>query len=164
MVSKQTLGTIAASAGVVAMMVAGLLVLSVMPQNRQGTAPTTPAPISTEYSPADNNLLAPAPTDTPTDTPVSTDAPPVVADPTVVAPAPVPAPAQKVAAPAPAPAPAIVAPAPAPVIPPVRCPAGSSANSNDGTNDTSCYPDICLSPGMIIPDPAHPECDVAFKP
>jgi hypothetical protein len=45
---------------------------------------------------------------------------------------------------------------------PVRCPAGSSANSNDGVNDTSCFPDICFH--LTLPDPAHPECDVAFKP
>jgi len=45
---------------------------------------------------------------------------------------------------------------------PVRCPAGSQANSNDGTNDTSCFPVICF--GITVPDPAHPECDVAFKP
>lgn len=45
---------------------------------------------------------------------------------------------------------------------PVRCPAGSSANSNDGVNDTSCFPTICF--GITVPDPAHPECDVAFKP
>lgn len=45
---------------------------------------------------------------------------------------------------------------------PIRCPAGSSANSNDGVNDTSCFPDICFS--IAVPDPAHPECDVAFRP
>lgn len=45
---------------------------------------------------------------------------------------------------------------------PIRCPAGSSANSNDGVNDTSCFPDICFN--IAVPDPAHPECDVAFKP
>jgi len=45
---------------------------------------------------------------------------------------------------------------------PIRCPAGSSANSNDGVNDTSCFPDICFH--IPIPDPAHPECDTAFKP
>lgn len=45
---------------------------------------------------------------------------------------------------------------------PVRCPAGSSANSNDGVNDTSCFPDICFH--IPVPDPAHPECDTAFKP
>jgi hypothetical protein len=49
-------------------------------------------------------------------------------------------------------------PAPAPV----RCPAGSSANSNDGVNDTSCYPDICFS--IAVPDPGHPECDAPFRP
>ncbi|WP_156454742.1 MULTISPECIES: hypothetical protein [Microbacterium] len=45
---------------------------------------------------------------------------------------------------------------------PIRCPAGSSANSNDGVNDTSCYPVICFS--IAVPDPAHPECDKPFKP
>lgn len=45
---------------------------------------------------------------------------------------------------------------------PIRCPAGSSANSNDGVNDTSCFPNICF--GITVPDPAHPECNVAFKP
>lgn len=45
---------------------------------------------------------------------------------------------------------------------PIRCPAGSSANSNDGVNDTSCFPTICF--GITVPDPAHPECNVAFKP
>lgn len=45
---------------------------------------------------------------------------------------------------------------------PVRCPAGSQANSNDGVNDTSCFPVVCFT--ITVPDPAHPECDVAFKP
>lgn len=45
---------------------------------------------------------------------------------------------------------------------PVRCPAGSSANSNDGVNDTSCFPDICSH--IQVPDPEHPECDASFKP
>ena len=45
---------------------------------------------------------------------------------------------------------------------PIRCPAGSSANSNDGVNDTSCFPNICFT--IQVPNPAHPECDVAFKP
>lgn len=45
---------------------------------------------------------------------------------------------------------------------PVKCPSGSSANSGDGENDTSCFPDICFH--LTLPDPAHPECDVAFKP
>lgn len=45
---------------------------------------------------------------------------------------------------------------------PVRCPAGSQANSNDGVNDTSCFPVVCFT--IQVPDPAHPECDVAFKP
>lgn len=45
---------------------------------------------------------------------------------------------------------------------PIRCPAGSTANSNDGVNDTSCYPNICFS--IVVPDPAHPECDAPFRP
>ena len=45
---------------------------------------------------------------------------------------------------------------------PVRCPAGSTANSNDGVNDTSCFPNVCYS--ISVPDPAHPECDYAFRP
>lgn len=58
---------------------------------------------------------------------------------------------------------AVQAPA-APAAPaaPVRCPAGSSANSNDGVNDTSCYPDICFS--IAVPNPDHPECDAPFRP
>lgn len=57
-------------------------------------------------------------------------------------------------------------PPPAPEPPaqsgPIRCPAGSSANSNDGVNDTSCFPNICFS--IVVPDPAHPECDAPFRP
>jgi hypothetical protein len=45
---------------------------------------------------------------------------------------------------------------------PVRCPAGSTANSSDGENDTSCFPNVCFT--IPIPDPAHPECDHTFKP
>lgn len=45
---------------------------------------------------------------------------------------------------------------------PTKCPAGSTANSADGVNDTSCFPNVCF--GISVPDPAHPECDVAFKP
>jgi hypothetical protein len=45
---------------------------------------------------------------------------------------------------------------------PIKCPAGSSANSGDGPNDTSCFPDICFH--ITLPDPGHPECEVAFKP
>lgn len=45
---------------------------------------------------------------------------------------------------------------------PIKCPAGSSANSGDGQNDTSCLPDICFH--IALPDAAHPECDVAFRP
>lgn len=50
----------------------------------------------------------------------------------------------------------------APSSDPIRCPAGSQANSNDGVNDTSCFPVVCFT--IQVPDPAHPECDVAFKP
>ena len=45
---------------------------------------------------------------------------------------------------------------------PIKCPAGSSANTGDGPNDTSCFPDICFH--IVLPDPAHPECVTAFKP
>lgn len=45
---------------------------------------------------------------------------------------------------------------------PIRCPAGSSANASDGVNDLSCFPDICFT--ITVPDPSHPECDVAFRP
>lgn len=45
---------------------------------------------------------------------------------------------------------------------PIKCPAGSQANSGDGGNDTSCFPDICFH--ITLPDPAHPECVTAFKP
>lgn len=45
---------------------------------------------------------------------------------------------------------------------PIKCPAGSSANSGDGPNDTSCFPDICFH--SVLPDPNLPQCDVAFKP
>lgn len=56
------------------------------------------------------------------------------------------------------------APAPAPAAPagPARCPAGSTANSSDGVNDTSCFPNVCFT--IPVPDPAYPECDVAFRP
>lgn len=45
---------------------------------------------------------------------------------------------------------------------PVRCPAGSQANSGDGGNDTSCFPVICFH--IQLPDPNHPECVTPFKP
>lgn len=45
---------------------------------------------------------------------------------------------------------------------PVKCPAGSQANSGDGENDTSCFPEICFH--VVLPDPAYPQCEVAFKP
>jgi preprotein translocase subunit SecF len=45
---------------------------------------------------------------------------------------------------------------------PIKCPAGSQANSGDGPNDTSCFPTICFH--IQLPDAAHPECEVAFKP
>lgn len=56
----------------------------------------------------------------------------------------------------------VVQDAPAVQAPPVLCPGGSTANSSDGYNDTSCLPDICFS--IAIPDAAHPECDAAFRP
>jgi hypothetical protein len=45
---------------------------------------------------------------------------------------------------------------------PVKCPAGSQANSGDAGNDTSCFPVICFT--IVLPDPAHPECVTPFKP
>ena len=45
---------------------------------------------------------------------------------------------------------------------PIKCPAGSQANSGDGPNDTSCFPVVCFT--IELPDPAHPECVTAFKP
>lgn len=45
---------------------------------------------------------------------------------------------------------------------PIKCPAGSQANSGDGGNDTSCFPEICFH--LVLPDPAHPECVTPFKP
>lgn len=45
---------------------------------------------------------------------------------------------------------------------PIRCPGGSLANSSDGVNDTSCMWEVCFS--ITVPDPAHPECDAAFRP
>lgn len=45
---------------------------------------------------------------------------------------------------------------------PVKCPAGSQANSGDGPNDTSCLPEICFH--IQLPDPAHPDCETPFKP
>lgn len=95
---------------------------------------------------------------------------PVKVEPTVepvVPPAPVEAapatvePAPFVAAPAPVAAPvAPPAPAPAPVA--IKCPAGSTSNGSDGFNDTSCYPDVCFT--IVVPNPAHPECDAPFRP
>ena len=166
MVTKQTLGTGAAVTGVAALLIVGMSFLGTGGQSSPAVPKTSPTPISTQYATPADNPLAPVPSATPssaaTDTTVSTP----VQGTTDTAPAPAPQQAAPQQAAAPAPAPVAVAPAPAPavVIPPIRCPAGSSANSNDGTNDTSCYPDICLSPGMIIPDPAHPECDAPFKP
>lgn len=46
---------------------------------------------------------------------------------------------------------------------PVLCPLGSRANSSDGYNDTSCLPEVCFTIS-VLPDPDHPECDVAFEP
>jgi membrane protein involved in colicin uptake len=45
---------------------------------------------------------------------------------------------------------------------PVRCPAGSQANSGDASGDTSCFPNICFH--FPLPDPNHPECVTPFKP
>ena len=45
---------------------------------------------------------------------------------------------------------------------PVLCPSGTSANANDGYNDISCFPDICFN--ISVPNPEHPECDVAMPP
>jgi hypothetical protein len=45
---------------------------------------------------------------------------------------------------------------------PIKCPAGSQANSGDGPNDTSCLPEICFH--IQLPDPAHPDCETPFKP
>ena len=45
---------------------------------------------------------------------------------------------------------------------PIKCPAGSMANSGDGPNDTSCFPEVCFH--VTLPDPAYPECVTAFKP
>lgn len=45
---------------------------------------------------------------------------------------------------------------------PIRCPVGSQANSGDAGNDTSCLPVICFH--IVLPDPAHPECNTPFKP
>ena len=44
----------------------------------------------------------------------------------------------------------------------IKCPAGSQANSGNAGNDTSCFPEQCFR--MVLPDPAHPECDTPFKP
>jgi hypothetical protein len=46
----------------------------------------------------------------------------------------------------------------------IRCPAGSQANSNDGTNDTSCFPVKCFTMVVDPADPAAADCLVAFKP
>ncbi|WP_448808360.1 hypothetical protein [Agromyces bauzanensis] len=45
---------------------------------------------------------------------------------------------------------------------PVKCPPGSLANSGDGGNDTSCFPEECFH--VILPDPNYPQCVTAFKP
>ncbi|GAA0426553.1 hypothetical protein GCM10009543_22180 [Leifsonia naganoensis] len=45
---------------------------------------------------------------------------------------------------------------------PIKCPAGSQANSGDGGNDTSCLPEICFH--ITLPDPNHTECETPFKP
>lgn len=106
-----------------------------------GTVATTTLP-SPSTTPTSTPTLAPTPTPTPS-------AASVVETPTPSAPQ------DQVKHAAPPAAPAHPAA-------PVRCPAGSMANSNDGTNDTSCLPTICFS--ILVPDPAHPECDTPFKP
>ena len=93
----------------------------------------------------DTMTPSPTPTATPTPTPTTTVAP-IVETP---APAATQEPVKEQAKPAAPPA-------------PKKCPAGSTANSSDGTNDTSCLPTICFS--IAVPDPAHPECDTPFKP
>ncbi|WP_162819142.1 hypothetical protein [Leifsonia aquatica] len=45
---------------------------------------------------------------------------------------------------------------------PIKCPAGSQANSGDGPNDTSCLPEICFH--IQLPDPSYPQCETPFKP
>ncbi|WP_157813973.1 hypothetical protein [Microbacterium sp. BR1] len=51
--------------------------------------------------------------------------------------------------------------APAAPAEPVRCPAGSTANSSDGVNDTSCFPEECQ---FAVEGPPRPQCDTAFRP
>jgi len=117
----------------------------------QNPEPTKTSAISEPIEPSETT--SPTPTPEPTVEPVVEPAPVAEAPVEPVAPAP---------APVTAPAPVVEAPAPAPEPDPIRCPAGSTANSNDGVNDTSCYPDICFT--IAVPDPVHPECDEAFKP
>lgn len=45
---------------------------------------------------------------------------------------------------------------------PIKCPAGSRANSGDGLNDTSCLPEECFY-GTISPE-THPQCMQPFRP
>lgn len=62
----------------------------------------------------------------------------------------------------------VSAPAPPPPPPPstpsgpTLCPPGSTANSSDGYNDTSCFPNVCFT--IVVPNPDHPECDAPFRP
>lgn len=106
------------------------------------TEPTpTPAPEPTVVA------VEPAPAPEPTVEAVEA----VVAVPVAPAPAPV-------AAPAPAP---VVAPAPAPA-PLVSCPAGSTAQSQDASGDTSCLPNECMT-GVVDPV-SMPQCSAPFRP
>lgn len=45
---------------------------------------------------------------------------------------------------------------------PILCPAGTTVNSSDGYNDTSCAPDVCLT--MTLPNPDYPQCDYFYPP
>jgi chitodextrinase len=45
---------------------------------------------------------------------------------------------------------------------PVRCPAGSFAQENDGVNDVWCMWDYCAN--LTLPSAEHPECYPFFKP
>jgi hypothetical protein len=159
MISKQTIAMIAI-AGVV--VVGSAVGIGVHASSVSSTTPTPQVTTSATSSPVPsdtpNPTVTPDPVVTPSDTPAPAPAP------VVVAPAPAPAPLARQAAPAPAPVAVAPAPAPAPVVvtPPIRCPLGSTSQANDGTNDTACLPNVCMT--ISIPDPAHPECDAVFKP
>lgn len=45
---------------------------------------------------------------------------------------------------------------------PAKCPAGSSAQENDGVNDVWCMWDYCAN--LTLPSAEHPECYPYFKP